>query len=172
MAGSRALSSRLVTTLGLGHMRPASGTWGSLPPVAWAGVLVLVAGLTPLDGVVLWVWHVSLWAVLLVFSWAVIAGADRAEAIFGADPSEVVADETAGQCIPLLAMPPGLIEGEWWRPVLGLGLAFVLFRVLDILKPYPCNALQRTPGGWGILLDDLVAGVYAAVLLWVVALVV
>lgn len=170
MTRDRRLSSRLITTLGLGHFRPASGTWGSLPPVAWCGALFLVAGLTPLGGVVWWVWHATLWATLLVFAWSVIAGADRAEAVFGEDPSEVVADETAGQCLPLLAMPPVFLSGAMWQGLAGILLAFLFFRGFDIVKVWPCNALQRVPGGWGILLDDLVAGVYAAACLWLVTL--
>jgi len=170
MGRERLLSSRMITTFGLGHVRPASGTWGSMPPVAWAAGLVLVAGLTTLDSVVWWLWHTSLWVTLLGFSWAVIAGGDRAEGVFGQDPSEVVADETAGQCIPLLAIPPAFIAGGWWEALLGLGLAFVFFRAFDILKVFPSNVLQRVPGAWGILLDDLVAGVYAAGCLWLVSL--
>lgn len=169
MSRSTLLSSRLITMFGLGHMRPASGTWGSLPPVVWAAGLMALAWLTPLDPLIWWTFHLSLWCVLLLCSWAVIAGGERAEAVFGADPSEVVADETAGQCIPLLLMPVSLLAGAWWHAAIALGLAFVLFRLADIFKPYPCNALQRVPAGWGILLDDLVAGVYAALGLWIIA---
>jgi phosphatidylglycerophosphatase A len=160
----------MITTFGLGHMRPASGTWGSLPPVVWAGALLLVAWFTTADVTVRWVYFLSLWGVLVAFSWAVVVGGDRAEAIFGVDPKEVVADETAGQCIPLLVVPllapPGL-----WHAALAVGLAFLLFRIFDIAKVWPASALQRLPGAWGILLDDLVAGVYAGAALWLVALV-
>ena len=118
-----------------------------------------------------WVWHVSLWIVLLAFGWSVVAGGDRAEAIYGPDPKEVVADETAAQCIPLLAMPPVMLSGDaLWRPLLAIGLAFVLFRVFDIVKVWPASALQRMAGAWGILLDDLAAGVYAAAALWLISL--
>lgn len=165
------LSSRLITTFGLGHLRPASGTWGSLPPVLWAAVLILIAGLTSLDTAVLWLYHITLWITFLAFSWSVIAGGDRAEAVFGHDPKEVVADETAGQCLPLLLMPPVFFMGTWWMAALGLLLAFLFFRAADIAKPWPCNALQRIPAGWGILLDDLIAGLYAAAALWIVALI-
>ena len=170
MARDRLLSSRLITTFGLGHCRPASGTWGSMPPAIWAGLLMVLAGVAPLGGGVWWVWHVSLWLTLLVFSWAVIVGADRAEAVFGADPKEVVADETAGQCIPLLAIPLAMVNAGLWHALLAVALAFVLFRLLDIFKPWPAGGLQNVPGGWGILLDDLVAGVYAAVGLWLISL--
>lgn len=72
------------------------------------------------------------------------------------DPSAVVWDEVVGFLITMFMAPAG-----WVYVVIG----FVLFRVFDILKPFPINALQSAPGGWGILLDDVLAGVYAALLL-------
>ncbi len=61
--------------------------------------------------------------------------------------------------------------GAWggWGGVVTLGLAFVSFRVMDVLKPWPANRLQRVPGGWGIVLDDLAAGVMAAAVVQVAA---
>lgn len=165
MRASR-LSSRMITTFGLGFMRPASGTWGSLPPVIWAGVLIAAAGLTTLDHWIWWVYYISLLGVLVAFSWSVIAGGDRAEAVYGQDPSEVVADETAGQCIPLLLIPPGVMASPLTAAWAVL-LAFVLFRLLDISKLWPGSRVQRMPGAWGILLDDVVAGLYAAAGLWI-----
>ncbi len=159
----------LVTTFGLGLMRPASGTWGSMPTVAIAGVLML-SGLRPCgDGVLASVvYHGVLVAVLLVFSWACIAFGDGAEVFFGKkDPGSVVADETAGQTIPLLALP-AMATGTFWHLVFTLALAFVAFRVCDIVKAWPARGWQRYPGGWGILIDDLVAGVQALVIVQVV----
>ena len=72
------------------------------------------------------------------------------------DPSVVVIDEWLGQGVALLAVPH-----SWW----GGGLAFVFFRVFDILKPPPVSFLERAPGGIGIMLDDLGAGLLAALLL-------
>lgn len=167
MSKAGRLSSTLITTFGLGHMRPASGTWGSLPPFLWAAGMVLLAWLTPMDAIAWWLHHLGLSAMVLVFSWAVIVGADRAEAVYGHDPSEIVADETAGQALTLSLMPIGFIAGGIWTAALGLGAAFILFRALDILKPFPCGRLQRVPGAWGVLLDDLVAAIYAGAGLWV-----
>lgn len=79
------------------------------------------------------------------------------------DPKPFVLDEFAGQCLALLALPP-LADDS------GAGLAsvlvgqFLLFRFFDILKPPPARQLERLPEGWGILCDDLMAGVYANVL--------
>jgi phosphatidylglycerophosphatase A len=75
------------------------------------------------------------------------------------DPDPVVIDEFVGQWITLLAVPhtlPGFVA------------AFVVFRVFDILKPLGIKALQALRGGWGIMLDDLAAGLWGAVLLVIV----
>ena len=151
---------RYITTFGLGHIRPASGTWGSLPPVDIAGaMIVLGAGphAQPLA------FYGVLGAILLAFCAACILQGDAAEARFGEkDPSEAVADETAGQCLPLLAILPSNSESPV-RGLLFVAIAFFAFRILDIIKPPPAKGWQRIPGGWGILIDDLVAGIYAAV---------
>jgi phosphatidylglycerophosphatase A len=155
----------LVTTFGLGHMRPASGTWGSLPPVVIAGALVLL-GFGPHEQPIFY--HTVLAAIFLVFGFACVRFGGVAEATFGKkDPGQVVADETCAQCIPLLFLPvpptPTLLQ-------LGsvLGVAFVAFRVMDIVKPWPARGLQKVEGGWGILIDDLFAGAYALVVVQVV----
>jgi phosphatidylglycerophosphatase A len=155
---------RWITVLGLGHKRPAPGTWGSLPPVVLAALL-LVSGLGP--GSSPWLYSLLL---VTLFLWACagcIAQGDQAEARWRKDPSQAVADETAGQCIPLLILPslPGCTN-FWWL----IAAAFVLFRLADIAKPPPARGLQRLPAGWGILIDDLIAGVYAAAALWLFAL--
>lgn len=147
----------LLTVFGLGHMRPASGTWGSLPPVVLAGVLILIgAGPASLP----WVYLGLLALVLVIFAGACVLHGDDAEARWGADPSEVVADEVAGQCIPLMFLPAA-VEDEAWMAIVMLAAAFFAFRFFDIIKLEPANALQRLRSGWGILLDDLAAGLYA-----------
>jgi phosphatidylglycerophosphatase A len=78
----------------------------------------------------------------------------------GEDPGAFVLDEVVGQGIalfPLLALLPGPL------PLLPTLAAFVLFRIFDVLKPPPCRRLEELPGGLGIMADDLMAGVYAAV---------
>ena len=75
------------------------------------------------------------------------------------DASEVVIDELAGQWIALLVVPP---DWRWWLA------AFVLFRIFDIVKPGPVRMSERLPGGFGVMADDVVAGVLAAALLLVV----
>jgi phosphatidylglycerophosphatase A len=153
-----------ITVFGLGHMWPASGTWGSLPPVVIAGLLLAVL---PEECPWCWVYYGVVAAVLIAFSLACVMQGDGAESRFGEkDPSEAVADETAGQCIPLLVLPLGY--ESWAHMALALLTAFLSFRVMDILKPPPARGLQRLYSGWGILVDDLIAGVYAAIVTWVV----
>src|SRR5207247_230169 len=90
-------------------------------------------------------------AVTVIGTWA----ADRAERALGVkDPGAIVIDEVAGMTLSVLALP---------RTPLVLLLAFVLFRVFDIVKPPPARQAQALPGGFGVLVDDLVAGLYALV---------
>ena len=82
-----------------------------------------------------------------------IWAAGREEAYLGRlDPSCVVVDEVAGMLVAVVGLPREL---GW---VLG---AFFLFRLLDVWKPYPIDHLQRLPGGFGVVADDLLAGLYA-----------
>lgn len=155
-----------LTTGGLGFFRPASGTWGSLPPVVLAGIVIL-AGAGPATPHA-WVFLALMGVLVIAFSAACIIGGDSAEARWGKDPSPVVADETAGMALTLLLLPPALLAHEPFFTLISLGGAFILFRAMDIAKPWPCNRLQSIPSGWGILLDDLVAALYAAALAWLV----
>lgn len=150
-------------------MRPASGTWGSMPPVLIAALLLGVGiGPAASEGsgaawhTLQWVlYHANLALILIIFSLACIVDGEAAEARFGKkDPSQVVADETAGQCLPLMFLPASALA-DWKTMAFTLVFAFVCFRALDIVKPWPARQLQRVPGGWGILIDDLFAGVYA-----------
>ncbi len=83
------------------------------------------------------------------------------EKIWGKDPSRVVIDEVSGMCISLLFLPVNL------KYIIG---AFILFRFFDIVKPLFIRKAENLPGGWGIMMDDVLAGVYANILMWVVVL--
>ncbi|MHC4908941.1 MAG: phosphatidylglycerophosphatase A family protein [Planctomycetota bacterium] len=154
-----------LTAGGLGLMRPAPGTWGSLPPVVMAGGLALL-------GVNGWMLDASLILLCLVGGIACVRFGHLAEAAWGKkDPGQVVADEVAGQALTLLFLP-------WRRPdedgaiAFNLALAavgFLAFRAFDITKPPPARNLERIRGGWGILVDDLVAGAMALAVVQVVA---
>lgn len=84
------------------------------------------------------------------------------EKYWGEDPSRVVIDEMVGVWIPLLVVP----AGDWWYVV----AAFVLFRFFDIVKPLGVRRMERFRGGVGIMMDDILAGVYSAILLGIVRL--
>lgn len=139
----------------VGLMRPAPGTWGSLAalPVAW--------GLYVIGGVPLFV--VATLAVFFIGWWATAqetAGKDDH------DPSEIVIDEVAGQWIALLPVVIG--AAHVGAPVLALWpgwiVAFLGFRLFDIWKPGPIGWADRRGDALGVMLDDVIAGVFAAVL--------
>lgn len=85
--------------------------------------------------------------------------ADRVEEIWGKDHNRVVIDEVAGMCITLLFVPL-----KWQYTLIGL----VLFRFFDILKPFGIRKLEKLPGGWGVMADDVLAGIYANIILQLV----
>lgn len=140
----------------------APGTWGSLPPMVILGVMGHL-GMTPL-GVAIVMGVLLIWG-----SFVCVALAPAAMAATGnKDPGEVVADELAGQAVCFLAVPFMAVQSMtavqiWMIAVSG----FLLFRVFDIIKPWPANRLEGLPNGWGILADDLMAGLYAGLCLWV-----
>ena len=135
-----------LATLGpVGRIRPAPGTWGSAAALLPAAALALGGN---------WLLEVGVVIACIIG----VKAADNYEAHSGKkDASEVVIDELAGQWIALLVVP---LDWRWWLA------AFVLFRLFDIVKPWPINRLdKRVGGGLGIMLDDLVAGVMAALVL-------
>jgi phosphatidylglycerophosphatase A len=135
----------LATGFGSGYGPIAPGTWGSIPGVALAFGLDRLGG--PWAGL----------AGVLVFAVAGVWAADRAERLLGQkDPGPVVVDEIAGQMLTLLFLPTTA------RVLLA---GFFLFRVLDVLKPWPARRLEDLPGGSGIMADDLMVGLYANLIL-------
>ena len=108
--------------------------------------------------------EVALPAIFTVFAVG-LWSAKIMEEIYGHDPSQVTIDEVAGQWVALLLLPSG-----WFSALLG----FTAFRVFDILKPEPVNIAQKLPGGWGVMADDLLAGIYAnlsvRIVLWTLSL--
>jgi phosphatidylglycerophosphatase A len=133
----------VATGLGTGYAPVAPGTAGS----ALAVVVLWIVPFSP----------AGLLAFLAAVTAAGIWAAGRAEPLIGGkDPGAIVVDEVAGMTLSVAAFPPTL-------PVLLAG--FVLFRVFDVVKPFPAGISQRLPGGWGVMADDLVAGLYALVVL-------
>jgi len=140
-----------IATCGVGYLPLAPGTFGSLVGV---GLFLLLARVNPL---------VIIGAILAVTFAGIWAGS-RVEQVSGRkDPGKVVVDEVAGQMIALF---PLTLFARWSTGA--VILSFILFRFFDIVKPYPANRLQDLDGGMGIMFDDLVAGVYAAVVVSIV----
>jgi len=98
---------------------------------------------------------------LAVFAAGVWASNRTCEVTRLKDPRLIVIDEVSGQLISL--MPLALMTSF---SVIAVVIGFVLFRLFDIFKPYPIRKLERLPGGFGVMADDTLAGVYAAVLVW------
>jgi phosphatidylglycerophosphatase A len=148
----------LLTAFGLGYQRPAPGTWGSALPVAAAIALVCGGGVLGLQ------LNAIIVLIGVIFAIACMRFGADAESEFGRkDPGQVVADEVAGQCVAMLFLPwraPHTTADWIWNLALA-ATAFFAFRFFDIVKPPPARSLQRLPGGSGILVDDLFAGVYA-----------
>jgi phosphatidylglycerophosphatase A len=96
--------------------------------------------------------------ILVLGTWS----AHQVEAEWGKDSSKVVIDEVAGMCISLLAVPI-----TWLNVLIGL----VLFRFFDIAKPLYIRRMEKLNGGWGVMLDDVLAGVYANIVLQLIVLV-
>ena len=151
-AGFGAVLARVVATgFGSGYSPLAPGTAGSAVglllywPLSALGVPVAVA------------------ATALVSLLGVWAATRVARQVGREDPGLVVVDEIVGQWVSLLFLP--------WTPGVAI-LGFFAFRAMDIVKPWPARQLEHLPGGWGIMADDLMAGVYANLLLRVALLLV
>ncbi|MGQ0612577.1 MAG: phosphatidylglycerophosphatase A family protein [Planctomycetaceae bacterium] len=138
----------LWTLGGLGGIPFAPGTCGTLGALALVLLAVAFAPAAALP-------YAIAGAALLAAAGCVLLGPAAERALARHDPSEFVLDEAAGFWLALVALPLQEYRGAV------LAGTFLAFRLFDILKPWPLGRLQRLPGGWGILLDDLGAGLYA-----------
>lgn len=147
---------RIATVGPVGRFPVAPGTAGSAVGVAVAALIGrLPLGRTGL-GVVL---GGSTALLYLVGVWA----SGRAEKAFNTvDPGPVVIDEVAGQMVTFLLRP-----AAGWAWLIG---GFLLFRFFDVLKPFPARRSEHLPGGWGIMTDDVAAGIYSAAALFLLGL--
>ena len=137
----------LATWFGVGLLPKAPGTWGSIAALPFAWFIASIGGFTAM-----------LLGVLLVsaIGWWACRGYLRR--FGGEDPSPVVIDEVAGQWLTLSYVSPDILL---------YGLGFLLFRFMDIMKPWPIGLADRKiKGGFGIMFDDLLAGFFAAVCLY------
>jgi phosphatidylglycerophosphatase A len=141
----------LVTLGGAGMLPKAPGTYGSLVATILVGLVFLATGPS----------EVVLIVGLVLFSALCVPLGGWAQTYYGRkDPGPCVLDEAAGICLTLLLLPhlPGAREA--WVLLAG----FIAFRIFDVTKPPPARQLEELPAGWGILVDDLAAAVYANLL--------
>lgn len=152
----------MMSGFGLGYAPIASGTFGSagaicISLIVWAA---WPAGATlPID--VVWVALVLASSIGCVAwgPWAV--GYYAAKARKTGDPGHVVLDEFAGQWVALIGLPLPLLHEQVVPAAAIFATQFFLFRVFDVIKPPPARQLEKLPAGWGILMDDIGAAIYA-----------
>ncbi len=142
------LAAVLASWFGSGYCPVAPGTAGSLAAAAAAYAAGQLWGWPPIVFLALGA------AFLLPGVWA---SARMEECAGKADPQTVVVDEVVGQWIGLAG-----VSSLEWKQVLA---AFLLFRLFDIVKPFPAARLEAVPGGWGVMLDDVMAGAYTALVM-------
>jgi phosphatidylglycerophosphatase A len=137
--GGAAWSLRIATLGGIGDLPLAPGTWGSLAALAaWLPTRAAFPALA--------------WPLLAALAAVAVVTAHRAARLMGQrDPGRIVIDEAAGMALACAALP---LEPAPWQAA----AAFLLFRLFDVVKPWPLRRLERLPGGPGIVADDLAAG--------------
>jgi phosphatidylglycerophosphatase A len=146
------LHTLIATVFGCGYSPAAPGTAGSLAGILIAWALISGAGLSPL---------VLIPLTVLLTPVGIWAASATARDLGREDPGLVVVDEVLGQWLTAAA----IVRPTWQSYI----LAFSLFRIFDITKPWPIRKLERLHGGLGIVADDLLAGIYGAVLMSVAA---
>lgn len=133
-----------------GYFPLASGTVGSFLAIL---IFIIVPGFSEPYILIIFI---------LLFLVIGIYTSDFAEKIYGFDPPEVVIDEIVGMWFTMLFVP---------KTFLLSAIGFILFRIFDIIKPFPAKQSQQFKGGLGIMLDDLIAGFYSLVILHIILLI-
>jgi phosphatidylglycerophosphatase A len=137
----------IATGLGIGYLRKGSGTLAAaLCAIVW---YLISAGSNDPQAALL---------ITVAITAAGVWSAGRVEKHWGVDNNRVVIDEIAGMCISLVFVPVGLAT---------VITAFVLFRFFDIAKPAYIRKAENLPGGWGVMADDVLAGIYTNIILQV-----
>jgi phosphatidylglycerophosphatase A len=162
------VSLAIATAFGLGYLPKAPGTFGSLGGVALT--MLYWFRFSPHESLDLYLHDVYLVVVpqgfrilftLLISGVGVLVASRTAKYLGTKDPQIVVIDEVSGQLISYFGIGAALPN---WKYLL---LGFILFRVFDIWKPFPARQAESLPGGLGIMADDWIAGIYAALGLWI-----
>jgi phosphatidylglycerophosphatase A len=148
-----------ICTCGVGLLPLAPGTFGAAVGLAIFYVVFALCKSAPQ-----YFQSVLILVSVTVSALGVWAG-NRGEKIFGEKDAQcIVVDEVAGQLISFILIAP-LLVAELSNPTFMMMIGFVFFRLFDIWKPYPIKLLQDLPTGLGVMFDDIVAGIYAAVVL-------
>ena len=122
-----------------GYVPIASGTFGSLVAI----VIYIIPGFERLE--------IIIPAIIVLFFYGLFVSS-KFEKVYGKDPSQCTVDEVVGTWIALIALP---------KSFLIVFTTFLIWRVLDIIKPFPAAASENLPGGLGIMIDDVISGVYS-----------
>lgn len=148
------LATIIGTVFGVGYIRPAPGTWGSLVALPWAWLLHVLGG-----------FPILLLGVIAAFLKGWWATSKMTEGSDDHDPSEIVIDEVVGQWIALLPLSYAAWSNDISVHVMWPGwiAAFALFRLFDIWKPWIIGWADRRGDALGVMLDDVIAGVFAAI---------
>lgn len=148
----------IATSFGFGYLPVAPGTWGAIfAIILWLPVYLLCS---PILSFTITLIATLVFAVL--GTWA----STVSEKYWGKDPVIACVDETVGQWLSLLPVCFMASGQYWWEIILSLAL----FRFFDIFKPLGIRNMERFPGGWGMMADDILAGVYSVVILVVINL--
>ena len=146
----------IATGLGVGHFPYGPGTMGALLAILiWFPITMITDYST---------WLAITFMLVLAFTFLGAWSSTVAEHYWGEDPSRVVIDEVVGQWITLLAIPGAF---SWWHVM----VAFILFRFFDIVKPLGVRKMENFKGGWGIMADDILAGCYGAILIYLLSII-
>ena len=149
----------VATFFGAGLGKPGPGTWGSVATVLLWSAFAL--GLHPARPMLI---ALTLAGIALSIALGVPAAPIAARESGRHDPGFVVIDEVAGQLLALLAIPLAGAPADWQHIL----AALALFRLFDITKPPPVRQLEKLPEGWGIVFDDVAAGLYAGAVMLLV----
>lgn len=148
----------IATSFGAGFLPVAPGTWGALVAIIlWLPLYIWCPG-TP-----------ALIATLIMTIFFIVAGtwaSGVSEKYWGKDPVAACVDETVGQLISMLPLCGGPHEAPWWLIIVSLAL----FRFFDIFKPLGIRKMEAFPGGWGMMADDVLAAIYAAIIVGLILL--
>ena len=147
----------LITGLGTGYLPLAPGSWGS---AAVCGIFLGVSYAAE-GGAQTVVLNAAMLVIAVLASFICVRWGSFTEQCFvKKDARQCTADEWAGQALALLFLPLG---ADWGDRLIAVGVSFFLFRLFDSIKPPPLRRVEKLPSGWGVLLDDLMAAIYANV---------